>query len=106
MTEANIPILLVEDSPSDTRLVREIVSRANREEWELVCVERLSDAIAACRDRVFAVVLLDLSLPDSDGLDTITEFCTAVPDVSVVVLTGSDDEELGLQAVASGAQDR
>ncbi len=105
MSQATVPILLVEDSPSDAGLLRQVFSRSGRQEWELVCVERLSEAIATCRDRRFAVVLLDLSLPDSDRENTVSAFCAALPEVPAVVLTGSDDEELGLQAMASGAQD-
>ncbi len=105
MSEVTIPILLVEDSPSDAGLVRQVLLRSGRKEWELVCVERLSEAIALCREQLFAVVLLDLALPDSDREDTVPTFCAAVPDIPVVVLTGADDEELGLQAMACGAQD-
>ncbi|MFB2918388.1 sensor histidine kinase [Aerosakkonema funiforme] len=105
MNNKPIHILLVEDSPSDAILLRQLFSRLNSGEWELIWVERLSDAIESCSDFLFDVALLDLSLPDSDGLETVAEFNAAAPDIPIVVLTGADDEEMGLQAVAKGAQD-
>lgn len=105
MNKTTIQILLVEDSPSDANLFSHIFSRSSQGEWELVWVERLSDAISTCSDLLFDVVLLDLSLPDSDGLDTIDRFHSAAPDIPIVVLTGSDDEDLAMQAMAKGAQD-
>ena len=104
MTE-KINVLLVEDSPSDASLFCRIFSLFDREQWHLVQVDRLDDAIALCEDVRFDVVLLDLGLPDSDGLETVIEFKSAKPDIPIVVLTGSDDEELALQAIAKGAQD-
>lgn len=116
MYKTPIHILLVEDSPSDATLLRQILSRSGKEGWEVVHVERLFDAIDACTGAMdcvacncalthFDVVLLDLSLPDSDGLETVAEFHAAAPNIPIVVLTGSDDEELALEAVAIGAQD-
>ncbi|MBH8556065.1 hybrid sensor histidine kinase/response regulator [Nostocaceae cyanobacterium CENA357] len=116
-----IHILLVEDSPTDARLLRQIFVRADKEEWQMTHVERLSEAISislqsstilpddsqaeSVKQRRFDVVLLDLSLPDSTGLDTLKEYQAEIPDIPVVVLTGLDDEQLALQALAEGAQD-
>ncbi len=105
MSKTSIQVLLVEDSPSDATLLRQVFSRSNQEGWELVHVERLSDAIDACATGAWDVALLDLCLPDSDGLETVAGFRAAAPDIPLVVLTGFDDEELALQAVAAGAQD-
>lgn len=116
MYKTPIHILLVEDSPSDATLLRQTLSRSGKEGWEVVHVERLFDAIDVCTGAMdcvacncaqtdFDVVLLDLSLPDSDGLETVAEFHAAAPNIPIVVLTGSDDEELALEAVAIGAQD-
>lgn len=99
-----IHVLLVEDSISDADLFCKMFSRSGNG-GSLIHVERLSQAIDACDQQVFNVVLLDLNLPDSEGLDTLAEFRTAVPDIPVVVLTMMDDEELSLQAMTRGAQD-
>ncbi|MFN6531195.1 ATP-binding protein [Nostoc sp. ChiSLP03a] len=121
MEKLTIHILLVEDSASDAYLLRRIFLNSDQEQWQMLHVEQLSEAIEASREnstsnldnsqiesrkqRRFDLVLLDLSLPDSIGLDTLKEFMAAVPDIPVVVLTGVDDEDLALQALAEGAQD-
>jgi signal transduction histidine kinase len=121
MEKLTIHILLVEDSASDAHLLRRIFLHADQEQWQILHVERLSEAIDASREnftstldnsqilnrrqRRFDLVLLDLSLPDSIGLETLKEFRAAIPDIPVVVLTGLDDEDLALQALAEGAQD-
>ncbi|MEH2368060.1 hybrid sensor histidine kinase/response regulator [Nostoc sp.] len=121
MEKLTIHILLVEDSASDAHLLRRIFLNSDQEQWQMLHVERLSEAIEASREnstsnldnsqiesrkqRRFDLVLLDLSLADSIGLDTLKEFRAAVPDIPVVVLTGVDDEDLALQALAEGAQD-
>ncbi|NJL38696.1 MAG: hybrid sensor histidine kinase/response regulator [Leptolyngbyaceae cyanobacterium SM1_4_3] len=105
MEKTIVQILLVEDSSTDANLLRQAFLRANRQDWNLSHVDRLSYAIDACCDRPFDVVLLDLHLPDSNGLETITEFRAALPDLAIIVLTATDDEELALQSMANGAQD-
>ncbi|HEY9610270.1 hybrid sensor histidine kinase/response regulator [Allocoleopsis sp.] len=105
MNELLIHALLVEDSPSDAELFHRIFLRAGSGKWNLAHVERLGKAIESCRERTFDIALLDLRLPDSDGVDTVTQFCTSIPDVPVVILTAFDDEELALQAMSKGAQD-
>lgn len=68
-------------------------------------MKRLNEAIAQLKKSSFDVVLLDLSLPDSQGLNTVTKLHTEVPDIPIVVLTGLDDRDVALQAVVQGAQD-
>ena len=99
-------ILLVEDSRGDARLVREALADAPLgEEADLVHVERLEEAEARLDAISFDVVLLDLSLPDSHGLDTLRRLRRHEGDMPIVVLTGLNDEALALQAVHEGAQD-
>lgn len=98
-------VLLVEDSPTDADLLRRVFLRSGKEHWQMTQVERLANAIAQCQENSFDVVLLDLGLPDSDGLETVTEFRANVPTMPVVVLTMMDDDELALQVMAQGAQD-
>ncbi|MFQ4144924.1 ATP-binding protein [Chlorogloeopsis sp. ULAP02] len=121
MEKIQITVLLVEDNPLDAELLQKLFIRAHQQEWEIVNVEQLSEAIDVCTGQAIHscdnssplrlnhnsidVVLLDLSLPDSIGLDTLKEFRIAVPDIPVVVLTGLNDEKMALQAMAEGAQD-
>lgn len=105
MHQIPITILLVEDSPSDANLLAHIFSRSHKDGWQLLHAERLDEAIEFCKNCRFDLILLDLGLPDSDGLETVTEFHKAEPNIPIVVLTGSDDDELALQALAEGAQD-
>lgn len=97
------PILHVEDSPSDALLTR--VELENYPEFRLTQVERLDEALRVMAAQQYAVVLLDLGLPDSQGLETLVKIHREAPHVPVVVMTGSNDEELGLRAVQAGAQD-
>lgn len=105
MQEDSIRALLVEDSPTDAQLFQHVFFRAATSDWNLRHVERLEDALDCAATEAFDVALLDLRLPDSDGLDTIARFCQANPDIPVIILTVMDDEELALQAMAKGAQD-
>ncbi|GAP96134.1 response regulator [Leptolyngbya sp. NIES-2104] len=108
---AAIHVLLVEDNPDDAVLIRRTFLRAGREHWKLAQVERLEEAISICKEyradtgQNFDVILLDLRLPDSTGLETVVRFRRAVPDVPVVVITAIDDEDLALASIRAGVQD-
>jgi len=97
--------LLVEDNPGDARLIRAFFEDDADAAVGLLHVERLSEALdVLVRERV-DVVLLDLGLPDSQGLDTFASLRAVAPATPVVVLTGLDDIELSLRALREGAQD-
>ncbi len=99
-------VLLVEDSPSDVLLLREALPRAGGACFDVRHAETLHDALAQLtRPDAADVVLLDLCLPDSDGLATFLELRQHAPALPVVVLTGRADETLGVRAVQAGAQD-
>ncbi|MEO0107645.1 MAG: PAS domain S-box protein, partial [candidate division WOR-3 bacterium] len=98
-------ILLVEDSPGDARLVKEALREGAIPEHELVSVETLAAARAVLAQHGFDVVLLDLSLPDSYGLDTVRQVVAAAPDTTVIVMTGLDDEVMAVESLRAGAQD-
>lgn len=98
-------VLVVEDSHSDVSLLKQILKRSPSVRWDLTVVERLQAAIASAREYAYDLVLLDLSLPDSEGLQTVSDFIDAVPDLPVVVLTIANDENLAIKAIARGAQD-
>jgi two-component system, cell cycle sensor histidine kinase and response regulator CckA len=100
-----IRVLLVEDNPGDARLFAELLRDAGAGQWNLTQVDRLAHALDRLKREPFDVVLLDLSLPDADGLDTLIRVHTEAPKVPIVVLTGHDDEALAVRAVRAGAQD-
>jgi signal transduction histidine kinase len=99
------PLLLVEDNLADAYLLVEMLEQADEQQWQIVQAKRLNTALEYLSNSNFSVVLLDLSLPDSKGLNTVTRIQAAAQDLPIVVLTGTDDQELALQAVALGAQD-
>jgi signal transduction histidine kinase len=101
----SIRILLVEDNPGDARLLREYLRDVALFEADMVHVDRLEAARSHLERSVTDVVLLDLSLPDAQGMATVAGALASAPNVPIVVLTGLDDETIAVQAVQSGAQD-
>lgn len=101
----SLKVLLVEDNPGDVRLVRELLHQVGSVPIEVQHVERLAQAIRHIRDDGFSAIVLDLSLPDSQGLATFTRAYTQAARAPIVVLTGLQDEEVGVRAVREGAQD-
>jgi two-component system cell cycle response regulator len=100
-----ISILLVEDNPADARLMVELLTSTGAGKVELQSVDRISAALKRLSEQKFDVVLLDLSLPDGSGLDTVLRLCEASPSMPIIVLTGLEDDALALVAVQAGAQD-
>jgi signal transduction histidine kinase/DNA-binding response OmpR family regulator len=98
-------ILLVEDNPGDARLIATMLAEPPSFLFTLDCVDRLSDALRLLPTQNFDVVLLDLSLPDSQGLDTLARMRSGAPSAPIIVLTGLKDEATGIAAVKMGAQD-
>lgn len=105
MSSKSIKILLVEDNPGDVVLLHVAVQEAVAPQVKLERVKRLSEAMERVERDPFDVILLDLSLPDSQGFDSVARALERAPDIPIVVLTAVDDEELGLRAVREGAQD-
>jgi DNA-binding response OmpR family regulator len=100
----DIKILLIEDNPGDARLIREALSIAS-EQVAVDWADRLATGLEKTESGAFDAVLLDLSLPDSRGLETFERVHRHAPALPVVVLTGLDDQDLALRAVGQGAQD-
>lgn len=103
---ASLRLLVAEDNPADARLVQELLSESEDAAWEIVRACRLSQALdyLAGAGR-FDAVLLDLGLPDAEGLDGLRQLRRGFPAVPVVVLTGVDEARIGVQAIKEGAQD-
>ena len=100
-----IQVLLIEDNAGDARLIRELLSEAKATTFNLEHMDRLSTGLARLAQGGVDAVLLDLSLPDSQGLETLEALRFQQPEVPVLVLTGLDDERTGLNAVRRGAQE-
>lgn len=105
MDDKPIKALLIEDNPDDVRLIRELVAEVGTPAIELECVNRLATGMARLVRREVDVVLLDLSLPDSRGLDTFYKACAQAPGLPIIVLSGLADEKLAIRTVREGAQD-
>lgn len=101
----DLEILLVEDDPTDARLLVELLQHADVCTYGLRTVNTMADGERALVEEKVDVVLLDLSLPDSDGLRSVERVLAVAPSAPIVVLTGRDDYKLGLQAIEAGAQD-
>jgi PAS domain S-box-containing protein len=100
-----IKVLLVEDNPGDVRLLQEFLWDVTTAQFELMPVERLDRTLELLNQESFDVILLDLSLPDSQGLETFIGLHRQAPAIPIIVLTGLDDENLALRAMQEGAQD-
>jgi diguanylate cyclase (GGDEF)-like protein len=98
-------VLLIEDNPGDARLIQEMIGDEPEAPFVVHVVDRLANGLERLATDEIALVILDLSLPDSFGLDTFTKVYTHSPAVPIIVLTGNDDDSLALSAVKQGAQD-
>lgn len=116
MTSERLDILLIEDNRGDARLIEEIFrdaeplldrigGRSAPNEVRIRHDQRLEDGLAHLRDEAVDVVLLDLGLPDSAGINTLNAVVEATSFVPIVVLTGLQDEQVGVEAIQEGAQD-
>lgn len=101
MRHKSIDILLIEDTPTDA----EIVQRMLRGRAQLHWVQTLADAATALREKTFDLIVTDFGLPDSSGIETVVELRRLTDGLPIIALTGQDDDELGLQAIQSGAND-
>jgi signal transduction histidine kinase/DNA-binding response OmpR family regulator/HPt (histidine-containing phosphotransfer) domain-containing protein len=98
-------VLLVEDNPGDARLLREIFKDGFSSNAKMTHVESMSAVEKHVADHAFDIIVLDLGLPDAQGLGALRRARVAAPHLPLVVLTGLDDELLALQALQEGAQD-
>jgi PAS domain S-box-containing protein/putative nucleotidyltransferase with HDIG domain len=103
---SRLQVLLVEDNPGDARLIRAMLTEDhNSSSFEITWADRLSKALEALNTNPPEAVLLDLSLPDSQGLSTVATVVKNAPDAPIVILTGNEDEALATRALQDGAQD-
>lgn len=98
-------ILLIEDNPGDARLIQELLAARNDGQFVLEKASRLSEGLERLKKGDINVLLLDLGLPDSQGLDTLYKARLHAPKLCIIVLTGNDDISLAMKAIREGAQD-
>ena len=105
MSSSSFKTLLIEDNPGDACLIAHLLGESGAVNFDLTHVETLNEAIQYPLRDCFDLILLDLSLPDSHGIETLISLQKQTGDLPIVVLTGSDDDDLALQALRLGAQD-
>lgn len=105
MKANTISALLIEDNLDSVQLIQEELNEERHSKFKLQYAERLSAGLELLRDRDFDVILLDMSLPDSQGIDTLTRVHDQTPEIPIIVLTNHDDESFAIETVQKGAQD-
>jgi signal transduction histidine kinase len=105
MTGGELAIGLVEDNPGDARLIQEMLRESPVDPHQVHCLSRLDEVLTRVMREPFDVLLLDLGLPDSQGLATFERVNQQAPMMPIIIFSGAIDEQLGVEAVAQGAQD-
>jgi len=105
INKATLKILVVDDNPVDVLWVESRLEEAKSERLEITHVESLEEAEQTLGKQKFEIILLDLGLPDSQGIETFFRIRSSASDIPIVVLTGLYDEAVAIEAVSNGAQD-
>lgn len=102
---STINVLIIEDDPQVVDLVQEILQDTGNFPFTYTSAANLSQGLELLSGQTFHIILLDLTLPDGQGRDTLHKTLSKAPDIPIILLTGMDDEALALEALQSGAQD-
>lgn len=105
MSSETVHVLAVEDNPVDVLRLRAELAQEKSKTFEVSSAETLAEAREALGKKEFRIILLDLGLPDGQGLETFSEMRNFALEIPIVVLSGLDDENVAIEAVARGAQD-
>ena len=105
MLEDRMTILLIEDNPAHVRLIKEMCLDCETVDMDLQWETCIALGLARLRKGGVIGVLLDLNLPDSQGIETLTRVDSEFPEIPIIVLTGQEDEAMAVEAVKRGAQD-
>ncbi|MEN6329605.1 MAG: response regulator [Methanobacteriaceae archaeon] len=100
-----IKILLVEDNPGDVVIIGEILKEIHGVKFKVTHSNKLHSGMENLKNNDFDILLLDLNLPDSQGLETFKNMNQKAPDLPIIILTGFSDEEMAISSVGEGAQD-
>ncbi|HJO47306.1 MAG TPA: GGDEF domain-containing response regulator [Candidatus Scalindua sp.] len=105
MDDKIIKVLYVEDEMDHAILIRELIEKIKNVHYELTHVQNLNETLLELNNNNYDIILLDLSLPDEQGVDTVARVCEQAPDIPVVVMSGTDDETMAIKALQKGAQE-
>jgi DNA-binding response OmpR family regulator len=100
-----IKVLMIEDNRGDYQLILKLLEKSENAQFELVHSPKLKSGVELLENNSFDVILLDLGLPDSNGLDSFNVILKKHPEIPTIILTGLANEETGIQAIKYGAQD-
>jgi PAS domain S-box-containing protein len=98
-------VLVIEDNPGYAEVIQMMLEKVRGAQFDVVCAKKLSDGLQYLKDEIIDVVLVDLTLPDSKGIDTYDAVYAHAPDIPIIVLTVTDNDALALTAIQKGAQD-
>ena len=105
MLNETVNVLLIEDNPEHTELVAQLLAKSDTTQFLLYTADTLAQGLARLGDGGIALIILDLQLPDSDGLETFIRTIEVNPDIPLVVLSGQQDVSVAIETVQLGAQD-
>jgi DNA-binding response OmpR family regulator len=105
MNNKPIKVLLIEDNIGDYQLILRMLDKSENTEFELTHVSRLSAGLKLLQNDIFDIILLDLGLPDCQGLESFQVTLKKHPSIPIIILTGLANEETGINAIKYGAQD-
>lgn len=100
-----IQVLLIEDNEGDAFLIRKMLKEVIKTKFKVKHASKLNDGLEYLSNENYDVILLDLALPDSQGIETFSKTNKIAPELPIIILTGLSDEEFAINAVGEGAQD-
>ncbi len=105
MKKSNLRVLAIEDNVDDADLVRIMLNKVRHPVFSVVIAELLAKGLQFLREQTFDIVLLDMGLPDSAGIDAVRDVRKVCPEVPLIVLSGLDDEDVALKTLQMDVQD-
>jgi diguanylate cyclase (GGDEF)-like protein len=105
MDDKIIKVLYVEDDIDHAILISELIEEIKNVHYKLTHVQRLDEALVELDNEKYDIILLDLSLPDEQGVETVVRVCEKAPDIPVVVISGTDDETMAVKTLQKGAEE-
>src|SRR5688572_23836356 len=102
---SHVKVLLIEDNPADARLIQIMLADVEADFFEVVCADRVAQGLELLARGGFDIIIVDLSLPDSHGLETFSRLQAYGARIPIIVMSGLNDTNVAVKAVHEGAQD-